>query len=147
MSERPVITFRAADQWYALQIDDVVEVAGMVELVHTANVASEVIGVADRHGTILPILDFRRVLGQAEVSIDINTLFIVVRHEDQLAGIIVDEVHQVEYLDFNLINRGTSTFGKYIRGIISHRERVVQIVALAPLFDAYLSNTVIESGK
>ncbi|MBZ0287863.1 MAG: chemotaxis protein CheW, partial [Anaerolineae bacterium] len=45
----PFLTFSLGTQRYALAIEEVVEVATMVELVQVAGMPPEVIGVANRH--------------------------------------------------------------------------------------------------
>ncbi|MDX1993290.1 MAG: chemotaxis protein CheW [bacterium] len=134
----PILTFLVGEQWYGLPISDVIEVAAMVELAMMPGAPPELLGVADRHGQPLSIVDLRRVFDAPFYGVDANTLFIVASMGSRTMGMVVDEVHQVEYIP--LENTGyTLAAGKYIRGIISYKERLIQLIALAPLLGRYVS--------
>lgn len=143
-TDTPILLLSIADQYYALLISDVVEVAAMVELIKLPEAAPEFLGVADRHGTVLPVLDLRRIFAQVDAPVTASTLFVVVAHEGQLAGMVVDDVHQVEYIDGQHL-QFTSTFGKHIHGIISNRERLILVIALDTLFATYLSGIALDN--
>lgn len=140
----PVLTITLGEQFYALLIEDVVEVASMVELVNVIDSRPEFLGIANRHGTPLPILDLRVLLGQPAKPIDTNTLFVVVQHQGNFYGLVVDNVQQVEYVIASEINKSTGS-GNYIRGIISNRQRLIQIVALAPILSPYVRDTAADN--
>lgn len=130
-----VLTFRIADQHYALPIPVVVEVTAMVALITPPESTPVIVGIANRHGEALPMLDLRRVFGSESVQIDASTLFVVAQHEETQVGLIVDEVERVDYLPENALKH---TAGNYIRGIISHKSKLIQLIALQPLLEAYL---------
>jgi|FLYN01.1.fsa_nt_gi purine-binding chemotaxis protein CheW len=129
----PVLTFRLADQLYAAPIDYVVEVASMVELTTLPNSPPGVLGIANRHGSVLPVLDLRRVFELETAPVDSSTLFVVVTHDGQMVGLVVDEVHQVEYVN---LDERRATAGKYIRDIVSHKGQLVQLIAVPQLLGA-----------
>ncbi|MBC7811375.1 MAG: chemotaxis protein CheW [Burkholderiales bacterium] len=158
----PVLTFRLAQQCYALLIEDVVEVAAMVKLVTIVDAPTEVLGVANRHGAIVPVIDLRRVMRSLRekqpaanvvdatmptVKDTTPELFIVVNHSSgrrigrQLAGLVVDEVMQVEYIDFTGQQVAPGS-GRFVQGIITHHagdsDELVQVLALPPLLAAFL---------
>jgi purine-binding chemotaxis protein CheW len=132
----PALTFMLGEQYYAFRIEDVVEVASMVELVTIPGTRPEVLGLANRHGSALLILDLRRIMGADSPPVDVSALFVVVQQGEHLAGLVVDEVHQVEYIPAQRINH-INTAGPYIRGIISYEERLIQIITLGPLLAEY----------
>jgi len=57
-----------------------------------------------------------------------------------MIGLVVDDVQQVEYVPAVQI-RKSSASGKNIRGIISYKQRLIQLVALAPLIAVYSTST------
>lgn len=143
-TDTPILLLSIADQYYALLISDVVEVAAMVELIKLPDAAPEFLGVADRHGAVLPILDLRHIFAQTAAPVTASTLFVVANHESQLVGLVIDDVHQVEYIAREHL-QFTSTFGKHIRGIISNRERLILVIALDTLFATYLSGVALDN--
>lgn len=102
----PVLSFRLGEQRYALMIEDVVEVAAMVALAPVPDAPPHLLGVANRHGEVLPMLDLRLMFGLVPQPIEAATLFIVVQYEGQITGLVVDEINQVEYRA-NLAARST----------------------------------------
>lgn len=124
----PILTFIIGEQTYALPIADVVEVVAMVALTPSTDPRPELLGFANRHGHPLPVLDLRPMLGYESKPVDAETLFIVVRQAAHLVGLVVDEVQQVAY-----IPKAQNS----VRGIISYKNRLVQVLALNTLLAAY----------
>jgi purine-binding chemotaxis protein CheW len=133
----PFLTFSLGNQLYALAIADVVEVAAMVELTHTPDAPPEYLGVVNRHGAILPLLDLRLIFKQPAPPLTPSSLFIVVTDGRRMLGLVVDEVRQVEYMDAAGLTPASS---KTIHGIISYKEQLIQVIALPTLFAAYVDS-------
>lgn len=134
----PFLTFNLAAQFYALLVEDVVEVAAMVERMPVPDSPPEVLGIINRHGTPLLLVDLRKIFNQTAQPITSATLFVVAGREREQIGLVVDEVHQVEYVD-KLHFQELSTSGKYIRGIISYRSQLIPVVSLSALLDTFMS--------
>jgi purine-binding chemotaxis protein CheW len=139
----PVLQFSIGDGLYALPISDIIEVAAMVELANVPDAAPEILGVANRHGTILPMLDLRRVFKQETLPVTPSTLFIVVQNGARRAGLVVDDVQQVEYIDSAQFAQ-SSVPGRYIRGIISYKSQLIQVISLVPLWETFLADQIAE---
>lgn len=133
----PILTFSLGTRLYGLLIDDVVEVAAMVELMPIVDARPEFLGVVNRQGSVLPMLDLRLILGHEHQPISLTTLFVVASAKERLVGLVVDEVHQVEYVASNQWQT-SHTAGKFIRGIISYKTALMQIIDPSPLVAAYL---------
>lgn len=140
----PILTFRLEDQTYALAIGDVVEVAVMVELIHLPGAPDEFLGMANRHGEALPMLDLRRIFGFAPRPLSTATLFVVAEEGEQRVGLVVDEVHQVEYVPFSHLRETTNP---YIHRVISHKSGLIQMIALAPLLKRYGQYSAVEQEE
>jgi purine-binding chemotaxis protein CheW len=129
---KPFLTFSLGTQRYAISIDEVVEVAAMVEVTKVAGMPPQVLGVVNRHGSVLPVLDLRPMFRQSTTRITSSTLFIVGVYMGRYAGLVVDEVHQVEYLSLEQVS--PAKMGEtYIRAIVPHGGQLVQIITLPPL--------------
>lgn len=144
MSNQPFLIFTIGEQRYALRIEDVIEVASMVELMKIPTALPEIIGIANRHGTPLPMLDLRQVFGHAHVEITATTLFVVAQSKDvQMIGLVVDMIHQVEYIENVQLNL-TSGAGKFIHGIINSNNILTQVVDIEMLLKVYFSDAVVD---
>jgi chemotaxis signal transduction protein len=56
---------------------------------------------------------------------------------------VVDDVYQVEYIHSTQLSEASIT-GKYIRGIINHKSRVIQIISLMALSKMFQTDTLAE---
>lgn len=138
-AQLPVLTFRVAEQRCALPIARVLEVMAMVELTPLPDAPPALMGLANRHGEILPMLDMRRVFGHAPLTVTLSTLFIVAQQAERRVGLVVDEVYQVHYLHENQVQPAQG--GRYITRVASDGDNLWQIVALPPLLHTYLDNS------
>jgi purine-binding chemotaxis protein CheW len=142
----PILTFSLGDHLYALLIEDVVEVNAMVEITPLPDAPPEVLGIVNRHGKMLPLLDLRLVFKQPAPPVTSGTLFIVAAGGSQHIGLVVDEVHQVEYVDALRLGDAPTT-ARYLHGIIGHEASLIPILALPALLAAFVDGqTGIESS-
>lgn len=128
----PLLTFRLGEARYALLIEDVVEVAAMVERLSLPTQRTELLGYINRRGSILPLVDLRIVFNQPCTPITSASVFIVVAGGDQHFGLVVDGVEQVEYVDA-LQMSDTLASNPYLHGIVSHQQDMISIIALPAL--------------
>ena len=128
----PLLTFRLGEARYALLIEDVVEVAAMVDMLSLPTERAEILGYINRRGNILPLLDLRTVFKHPSTPITSATVFIVAAGGNQQFGLVVDAVEQVEYVDA-LQMSDTLVSSPYLHGIISHQNDMISIIALPSL--------------
>jgi purine-binding chemotaxis protein CheW len=137
----PVLTFLIGDKQYALFIDYVVEVAAMVQYSHVADSTPYLLGMVNRHGQVMPLIDLRTVFELDTPIIDTNILFIVARQDDILVGLVVDAVNQVEYIyesDLRVAPGG----GRWIEQVASYHDDLLQIVNLPAVVTHLLPETL-----
>lgn len=134
---RPVLTFRLVNQHYAIEVEQVLEVAAMVTLTTLPDAPPEVLGIANRHGEVLPIIDLRKVFRLPAAEITVATLFIVAESHDKRIGLVVDEVFQVKYIMEEAL-KPTHSSGKYITHLVSDGESLFQLIDANPLLALYL---------
>jgi len=143
---RPVLPLRCGDHCYALPLENVVEVAAMVAVAPVPGGAEALLGVANRGGSALPILDLRRWLGLAAPPLDARTLFVVVRgdvrdgaaDEQAQMGLVVDEVLPVRSYPQREWER-MSGAGHWVSHSIADGETLVQVVHAPSLLSAAAS--------
>ena len=128
----PLLTFRLGEARYALLIEDVVEVAAMVDRLSLPTERTELLGYINRRGNILPLVDLRIVFNQPRTPITSASVFIVVAGGGKHFGLVVDAVEQVEYVDA-LQMSDTLASNPYLHGIVSHQNDMISIIALPAL--------------
>ncbi|MBC8099160.1 MAG: chemotaxis protein CheW [Armatimonadetes bacterium] len=131
--QQALLTFRLGSQFYALPISAVLEVAAMVEVITLAGAAPEFLGIFNRHGEPLPMLDLRIAFGLPAAPPTLTTLFIVVQVNEQPFGLLVDDVLQVAY---GVVQ--SSTLPGYLMGTVSQPDHLLQVIALPALIAAFL---------
>lgn len=114
----------------------------MVELMTVPGTRSEILGMVNRHGVMLPLLDLRAVFQQTVTPINSATLFIVTQSQGRNAGLVVDEIYQVEHVALEKLHN-IPMRGKYTQSAISHKDRLMQLIALSTLFDDFLSQIIV----
>ncbi len=136
----PMLTFSIDKQRYAISIEDVIEVASIVEIASIADSRPELLGVVNRHGDVLPLLDLRQLLGLEKTTIDNSTLFIVTQYNEQYLGLVVDDVHQVEYIEQSVF-KSTVGAGAIVQEVATMSDHLLQRINLAPLINDYVAGT------
>jgi chemotaxis signal transduction protein len=140
-----LLIFRLADQFYALPIADVVEVAAMVEVVQVAGQPAEMVGVVNRRGSPLPLIDLSQRFGLGRVAVEVSTLFIVAAPASDPArqvGLVVDAVEQVAEVDAALRLPISPEAAPLVNGVIQHQNQLIQVLAVAPLAAVYSAQAV-----
>ena len=141
LDQIPILTFMLSDKQYALPITYVVEVAAMVEYSHIPDSEPALLGIMNRHGQVVPLIDLRRVFGLATPPIDTNVLFIVAQYEDVLVGLVVDAVNQVEYIhkgDLRVAPGG----GRWVEQVAGYHDDLLQIISLSAVITHLLPETL-----
>lgn len=134
----PVLCFTLCEQYYALSINDVLEVAAMVETAKLGiDVNPAIQGVIIRHGEPLILIDLRVLFHCPDAPINLSTLFIVVQYGNELVGFIVDSVQGVVYFQKDAI-RPVSGENGYVYGVLTHDNTLIQWLNLSTI----LNNTL-----
>lgn len=131
MSDQPVLVFRVREHTYGLMIADVVEVAAMVEVIPLPGAAPGVLGMVNRHGALLPLLDLRMVFDHVTMPVDANTFFIVVEQQGQRCGLVVDAVDVVRYVPSTAFQPVPEN--RFVRAMVQHEGQVWQMIDVQPL--------------
>ena len=135
----PLLTFRLAKQYYALHIDDVLEVAAMVAVTALPNASDAFLGIANRHGEVLSMIDMRMAFNLDTAEVNTSSLFIVAQTDAKRVGLVVDEIFQVKYLPRTTFSTMHGA-GQHITHIISDGDRLYQLLNLKSLLSVYLSH-------
>ncbi len=82
-------------QQYAFRIEEIQEIVILDQVTQTPQVVDYVEGVSNLRGTIIPVINLRRLFGIAPKPTDSETRTIVVNVGDRTMGCTVDMVSQV----------------------------------------------------
>lgn len=126
------LSFRLADEEYALEILSVREIRGWQRVTRIPHAPPFVLGVLNLRGAVVPVMDLRRRFGLPDAEYTSTTVTIIVAVGQRLFGIVVDAVSDV--LDVAAAQlRPPPDFGSaidtaYIKGLTAQGDRMVMLL-------------------
>lgn len=89
------VEFGVHQERYAIKIYDIHEIIKMQEITEVPNTRFYVKGVINLRGKVVPVLSLRSLFGLTEDEYTKTTRIVVVNHQEDTVGIIVDRVNKV----------------------------------------------------
>lgn len=127
---------------FSTEIDRVTEIITKPLISPVPNAKNFCKGIINLRGTIIPVIDMREKLQFSSTEYDERTCVIVMTIQEQLIGVIVDEVREVtdiapEKLFDSPASSMRSGMGKNYTSKIANLEggRVIQILDIEKVFD------------
>jgi chemotaxis signal transduction protein len=133
---RAVLLLRLGQARYGLAIAEVREVGVMQALEKVVGAPPHLLGLLNRQGQPLPLLDLRRILGAEPPPPRLDDLFVVVQRDNVLLALLVDEVlgvAEMDASDFRPLVHG----GPFVSQVVSDGHDLLQILALETIWTAY----------
>ena len=113
------LCFRVSDEIYGINIMDIKELIKPREVTEVPRAPAFVSGVLSLRGTIIPIIDMRIRLGLAGESPTGKERVVVIRTDNTLSGLLVDEVIQVVKVQQEAIEAAPAVLDGIDRDFIS----------------------------
>lgn len=129
------VEFGIETEQYAIRIQDIHEVIKIQEITPIPNMRDYVKGVINLRGRIVPVISLRSLFGLMDAEHTKTSRIIVVHHQDEAIGIIVDYVNKVTtFSDIQLPpERVGGVNGRYFTGIGVSDNGLVGILRLDEL--------------
>jgi purine-binding chemotaxis protein CheW len=120
------------NQRYAISINDINEIIRMQDITKVPGSKSYIQGVINLRGTIVPVIGLRQRFAMPEQPDNKETRIVVVNHDDEMMGIVVDRVHKVAaFTDIQPAPEHTgSSQGSFCSGIGKTDNGLVSILKL-----------------
>jgi len=133
------VGFQIADQEYAFPIEQIREIVVLDKVTRTPQVPDYCEGVSNLRGSIIPIINVRKLFGLDPTPVDGETRIIVVQVGDKVMGCTVDTVSQVIRIPEESIQPAPETVtaggANYISGFARIEERLVILLNINELLD------------
>lgn len=94
-NEQQLVIFQLNEQQYALPIQETQEIIRMANITRVPNTRHYVEGIINLRGSIVPVISLNKRLDLPDTEYNESTRIIVVEHEGQKVGMIVDNVLEV----------------------------------------------------
>jgi purine-binding chemotaxis protein CheW len=89
------LTFQIAKEDYAIEIRNVIEIIGMLEITEVPDMPEYLIGIINLRGKVIPVIDVRTRFHLDVRDYDKRTCIIIIKLMENSVGLIVDEVSEV----------------------------------------------------
>ncbi len=133
------VGFRLDDQEYAFRIEQIQEIVIPDRVTRMPQVPEYVAGVSNLRGTIIPIIDLRRLFGMHPKPVNEETRTIVANVGPRIIGCMVDAVTQVIRITAEQIQPAPelvkSEGASYISGFAKLDARLIVLLAIDELLD------------
>lgn len=93
--EDKYLTFVLNREEYGIEIKHVIEIIGIQNITSVPDMPSYIKGVINLRGKVIPVMDVRMRFSISEQAYNERTCIIVITVNEQLVGLIVDEVSEV----------------------------------------------------
>lgn len=113
------LCFLVSDEIYGINIMDIKELIKPREVTEVPRAPAFVSGVLSLRGTIIPIIDMRVRLGLAHEASTGKERIVVIRNDNSLSGLLVDEVIQVVKVQKDAIEAAPAVLDGIDRDFIS----------------------------
>lgn len=133
------VAFRILEQTYAFRIEQIQEIVILNQVTRTPQVPDYVEGVANLRGSIIPIINLRKLFGLEPKPFDPDTRIIVVNVGSRTMGCTVDTVTQVVRISKDLIQPAPETVteggANYISGFAKLHNELIILLEVDELLD------------
>lgn len=125
---------------YAVELTSIKEIINYIEVIEVPNTSPFVEGVISLRGTIIPVINFRRLINSPEADPSYKKNIIIIIYNGHLAGLPVDRVREVIYVNRDKFSPVPQFVEKekaeFFKGIIEYRDKFVMVLKT----EAILSN-------
>ncbi|UCC11902.1 MAG: chemotaxis protein CheW [candidate division WOR-3 bacterium] len=103
IDKKRLITFSLRNEWYGLDINQVIEISNLLEIFYIPSTPGYIRGTINLRGKIVPVVNLKRFFDLPETTTTQDTCIIIVEYEHMKIGLIVDSISEVMELPVNLI--------------------------------------------
>jgi purine-binding chemotaxis protein CheW len=129
------VVFHLADSLFAFQLADVGEVIRIPSLARMPLAPRSLLGLANVHGAVLPVVGLRRLLGLPDAPLD-DAMRVIVINQGAPVGFVVDRIENLVALPADRIEKGDAGTGsmdpEVLNGVIKGSEGESTIKILHP---------------
>jgi purine-binding chemotaxis protein CheW len=104
------VIFRIADGGFGFRLDDVGEIVRLPSLAHMPLAPRSLLGLANLHGVVLPVVSLRRLLGLPDAPVDETARVIVIDRGDPV-GFLVDRIDNLLTLPADRVEKDDAGAG------------------------------------
>ena len=131
-----LVGFIVGDEEFSVPILSIQEIIKPIEWTRVPQVPDYVLGVFNLRGSVIPLIDLRLKFGLPSQKHTDETRFIVMKHDDQVAGFVIDRLTQAIRLKKTQIGPAPETTlqdESLIEGVGKQEDRILTILKVNKL--------------
>ncbi len=140
IDKKRLITFSLRNEWYGLDINQVIEISNLLEIFYIPSTPDYIRGTINLRGKIVPVVNLKRFFDLQETAHNQDTCIIIVEHEHMKIGFIVDSISEVMELPVNLIQPPLVTLERikadFLEGEAEWESKLIGILNLDGIVNA-----------
>lgn len=139
MNQKPYLIFRVQDLRYAIEATQIREILKLPELTPVANMPTDVIGILNYRGQVLPVIHLACRLGQAYPECGLSDSLIVLDWQGLQVGVVVNTVEEVKEIEVNAIELGfslgrdTNINSSFLAGVATVDDEMIMLLTTEAL--------------
>lgn len=126
-----VISFLVGNEEFAVPILSVRDIVKPIEYTRVPGTPDYVSGVFNLRGNVFPLINLRMKFGLPELKQNKDTRYIVIQHNDEVAGFVIDKLIEVARIKESDIDPTPETLheeANLIYGIGKQKDRLITIL-------------------
>lgn len=133
------IVYKLDEQLYGISIHNVQIIEKIKSIMRVPKVPYAIRGVMNLRGEIIPVISLRELFNLSSKENTEKTRIIIVKLEDAMVGLIVDEVKEVIEINNEEIEAVQNVQGKmntnYIMGVAKVKENIITLLNLENIIE------------
>ena len=131
-----LVGFIVGTEEFSVPILSIQEIIKPITSTRVPHTPEYVLGVFNLRGSVIPLIDLRLKFGLVSREHTEGTRYIVMRHEDDIAGFVIDELTEVIRLNKKYIDPAPETIDKdtsIIDGVGKQNDKILTILKVDKL--------------
>ncbi len=133
------LTFKLIDETYGINVMRIKEVLRYSEIAPVPGAPGYVLGIVNLRGNVVTVVDTRVRFSLPDCTVTDDTRIIIIEHDGEQIGLLVDAVQEVFYLYQGEIEQSPSVGNdaalQFIHGVYQKEEELVILLELDRMFD------------
>lgn len=132
------LIFQIDTQRFAIDLSIIERIIRIAAVTDQPNAEEHVLGVLNLHGVIIPIIDFRSLIGFAKKETTLSDQFIICTVFNQKVGLLIDKVHGIKSPTPHQLSRAIDSLSKddSIEWVIKDGDQVTLFYNVAKLLQS-----------
>ncbi len=131
-----LVGFMVGDEEFAVPILGIQEIIKPIEYTRVPKTPPYVLGVFNLRGSVLPLIDLRMKFGLSRSKENEETRYMVIKHNDEIAGFVIDRLTQAMRIPESAIDPAPETIHdeqNMIYGVGKQENKLISILNVEAL--------------